>query len=346
MGDSCGSLTKVAADLRQPTYDPPTALQETTTYYWKVVAKNDCGSTEGPCWSFTTACDTVAAGDTHTPLADTGNTAGPYAVCATVTDNMGVGAVTLYWNKNGGIVHVRSDDRLGHAEPVLRRHPRPERVGDRYCYYIEATDSSTCAGNTTRSPATGENCFDIIDCRPPAPTNPSPADGATGVSVGASLSWVGALAASGQPLANPHWLVVGSSTTNINEAATALGATVSTTTDFSTASLTGIDVVIFGIDISAGHFTRDAATKAKLAAYVTSGGGLYVELGGDSTYMDYSWVPNYGIVSTSSVAIELISIADPGHPIAAGVTDAGLDNWGTFRAWGLHVHGWIGRGVH
>ena len=69
--------------------------------------------------------------------------------------------------------------------------PGPSAIGDRYCYYIEATDSSTCAPNTARSPATGENCFNIIDCRPPAPTNPSPADGATGVSVDTDLSWAG-----------------------------------------------------------------------------------------------------------------------------------------------------------
>ena len=59
MGPDCGSMTKVASDLNQPTYDPPGSLQEFTTYYWKVVAKNTCGSTDGPCWSFTTEASTI-----------------------------------------------------------------------------------------------------------------------------------------------------------------------------------------------------------------------------------------------------------------------------------------------
>ena len=36
-------------------------------------------------------------------------------------------------------------------------------MGDSYCYYIKATDISAAA-NTTRSPATGENCFNVTTC--------------------------------------------------------------------------------------------------------------------------------------------------------------------------------------
>jgi hypothetical protein len=37
-----------------PTPGPGETLDECTTYYWRVIAKNACGETEGPVWSFTT----------------------------------------------------------------------------------------------------------------------------------------------------------------------------------------------------------------------------------------------------------------------------------------------------
>jgi len=47
------SPTKVA-NVTGSSYDPGT-LDYETLYYWKIVAKNDCGDTEGPIWQFTTA---------------------------------------------------------------------------------------------------------------------------------------------------------------------------------------------------------------------------------------------------------------------------------------------------
>jgi hypothetical protein len=53
LGTSPGSLSLVCADSPVPTCDPG-SLACCTTYYWKVVAKNCCGLTEGPIWSFVT----------------------------------------------------------------------------------------------------------------------------------------------------------------------------------------------------------------------------------------------------------------------------------------------------
>jgi hypothetical protein len=44
----------VRADITQTSGQPPSALNYDTTYYWKVVAKNGSGETEGAVWSFTT----------------------------------------------------------------------------------------------------------------------------------------------------------------------------------------------------------------------------------------------------------------------------------------------------
>lgn len=46
--------TIVRADIPQTSGSPPNALNYATTYYWKVVAKNGSGNTEGAVWSFTT----------------------------------------------------------------------------------------------------------------------------------------------------------------------------------------------------------------------------------------------------------------------------------------------------
>lgn len=46
---------RVLADSVNTVFDPG-ALESTTLYYWRVVAKNCCGQTAGPVWSFSTLC--------------------------------------------------------------------------------------------------------------------------------------------------------------------------------------------------------------------------------------------------------------------------------------------------
>jgi hypothetical protein len=95
----------------------------------------------------------------------------------------------------------------------------------------------------------------------------------------------------------PRILAVGYPPSNVEQAVTSLGGTLVSTFNFFTADLTGIDVVLF-YESSQGYFTTDVATKTKLAAFVSSGGGLYVELGGGFPSLDYSWVPQSGVSST------------------------------------------------
>src|SRR2546422_9732759 len=45
--------TPTATNLRAPRYQPA-VLSYSTTYHWRVVAKNLAGTTSGPTWSFTT----------------------------------------------------------------------------------------------------------------------------------------------------------------------------------------------------------------------------------------------------------------------------------------------------
>jgi len=100
------------------------------------------------------------------------------------------------------------------------------------------------------------------------------------------------------------------------------------TTNFALASLDNVDLLIFKSS-SSGYFVTNSATKTKVSNFVASGGGLYVELGGDYPALDYAWVPSAGIASTfgNTPSSDNIGIAHPPHPIADGVTDVGLDNW-------------------
>jgi hypothetical protein len=131
-------------------------------------------------------------------------------------------------------------------------------------------------------------------------------------------------------LAFPTVLVIGPTTFQIDQAVSALGGTVVTTGDLAAADLTGIDTLVFH-ESSAGSFVIDAAAAAKVTAFVTNGGGLYVELGGGfSAPLDYSWVPHAGIVSTpgNNPFSDNIGIVDSTHPVVAGLTAADLSNWG------------------
>jgi hypothetical protein len=53
LGADESQMELVATDLEEPVFTP-CILDYETTYYWQVVAKNDCGLAAGPIWSFTT----------------------------------------------------------------------------------------------------------------------------------------------------------------------------------------------------------------------------------------------------------------------------------------------------
>ncbi len=55
LGTNPAAMGLVCADLLAPPCDPPGTLAPGMTYYWQVVAKDCCGESAGPVWSFTTA---------------------------------------------------------------------------------------------------------------------------------------------------------------------------------------------------------------------------------------------------------------------------------------------------
>jgi V8-like Glu-specific endopeptidase len=58
----------VVADSPNTFYRPPVDMDSTTLYYWRVVARNCCGQTEGPLWHYTTLCYPNCDGSTIAPI--------------------------------------------------------------------------------------------------------------------------------------------------------------------------------------------------------------------------------------------------------------------------------------
>lgn len=103
-------------------------------------------------YSFDVRADNEAPDIDHTPLSNTGDTTGPYTVSATVTDNTGVGSITLYYHKNSGsdTALVMTAQGSGVYEAQI---PGGTTAGDTISYYIIAVDTSL-SKNTSRSPNT------------------------------------------------------------------------------------------------------------------------------------------------------------------------------------------------
>ncbi|MGC3959474.1 MAG: M36 family metallopeptidase [Verrucomicrobiota bacterium] len=167
-----------------------------------------------------------------------------------------------------------------------------------------------------------------IPLPPAAPFDPVPTNFASRVSVHTQLAWNDSSNSVTTSASAPVWLVVGPTSSVIAAAATTVGATVLSGSNFTSAVFSGVDLLIFR-SASSGYFSPDAATRTKVSDFVAAGGGLYVELGGGYPSLDYSWVPTPGVVSTAGNTpySDSIGIADATHPIATGVTDASLDNW-------------------
>ncbi|MEN6356869.1 MAG: C25 family peptidase propeptide domain-containing protein [Armatimonadota bacterium] len=137
--------------------DIPAKPNGTTIYYYiqavDITGQQAISPSLAPAqpYHFLVRADSTAPAIQHTPLSNTGNTVGPYTVDATVTDNTGVGSVTLYYHKNNG-----SDVALAMADKGSSVYeaqiPGGTAAGDTISYYIAATDTSL-SKNKGRSPS-------------------------------------------------------------------------------------------------------------------------------------------------------------------------------------------------
>lgn len=131
-------------------------------YRVRVVFDGDASVSDSSDGVFSIMVDTVPPVVNHTPLGNTGSLSGPYGVSALVTDQSGVANATLHYSKNGGGFVTMRMIASGITSEYLGIIAGPSVIGDRYCYYIEASDGAATP-NTTRVPASGEYCFNIVD---------------------------------------------------------------------------------------------------------------------------------------------------------------------------------------
>ena len=138
-----------------------------TTVYYYIEAADSTGlsstyPTDAPqsLLSFRVMQDLLPPTIIHTPLVDTADKFGPYVVGATVTDDIGVGNVSLYYCFNGG-AYNHADMTLQSGDLYQASIPGPAQSGDTIGYYITATDASINA-NVSRLPVgTGSYSFGI-----------------------------------------------------------------------------------------------------------------------------------------------------------------------------------------
>lgn len=165
-----------------------TGLAQSNTYLVRVEYASEDSISDVSDAYFTIAVDNTPPTIVHSPMANTKNQAGPYHVCANVTDAYGVESVTLFWSKNRGAFNQVAMQSTAYPNEYCASIPGPSVIGDQYCYYIEAQDSSS-AHNLARDPQLNTYCFEILDCKPAVPADPTPADQSSDASINSILSW-------------------------------------------------------------------------------------------------------------------------------------------------------------
>jgi len=159
------------------------SLSYNTRYYWRVIARNSCGSASGPIWNFTTVSALCTLPGTSSKPSPVHRATG-----------ISASSVTLSWsastNTNSYQIYLGVEPDpplLGTTTTSTTYTVTNLKKNTRYYWKIESR--RTC-GNSNPSPiwyfTTGAdpNCL-----TPGTPSNPTPANGGTGVSTSPTLGW-------------------------------------------------------------------------------------------------------------------------------------------------------------
>ena len=93
-------------------------------------------------------------------------------------------------------------------------------------------------------------------------------------------------------------------------------------------NLSAFQVIYFGPTSNQASVDTYNADSGQIANFVAGGGGLVVE----PEYLvsgAFSFVPNGSLIGSISQFGDSVHITDPSNPVMAGLTDAGLSNWGS-----------------
>ncbi|MBW2171800.1 MAG: DUF2341 domain-containing protein, partial [Deltaproteobacteria bacterium] len=167
-------VTQVASDITSSNHTLPT-LSYNTQYFWKIVAKNACDTTDGPVWDLTTC--PPAPGTPGTPSPVNGATGVSVDADLDWADCSDTDSYDVYFSTSSTPPLVGNTAVSSYALGTLLYETT---------YYWKIVAKNDC-GNTAATvwSFTTESC-------PPAPgtpSTPSPVNGATGVSIDADLDW-------------------------------------------------------------------------------------------------------------------------------------------------------------
>ena len=101
-----------------------------------------------------------------------------------------------------------------------------------------------------------------------------------------------------------------------------------TVDQFATQSLNGFDILYVDPDARDSSILQSRA--ADVAAFVSAGGGLITDDGGNYDAPDFSWTPHGADLAWVVEHQEIVSLTAAGmvHPVTAGLSNAGLSYWG------------------
>ncbi|MEN6627406.1 MAG: fibronectin type III domain-containing protein [Candidatus Sumerlaeia bacterium] len=155
----------------------PGALDYDTTYYWRVVAHNHLGDTDGPVWSFRTRKMPLPGMPTDPSPADqTPST--PLAPVLTWTP----GALSATFS-------IKLDTNNPPTKQII------SGLTSAYCTCAPLSPGTTYYWQVTTTNVTGSTAGPVWSFRtqgpPNTPLNPSPTDGATSASINSVLQWTG-----------------------------------------------------------------------------------------------------------------------------------------------------------
>ncbi len=174
-------------DFRGSTSDSNWALPTlhySTQYYWRIVAKNDCGNSyEGPTWEFTTRSDPCPAiGATGSPNPTNGETGVSVTADLSWASSSNADRYDVYFGTDST---PDAGEWLGNTAGSDWSLPTLDHST---IYYWKIVAKNDC-GNSNEGPTwefttRGEPCPTVG-----APGGPHPLDGATGVSIDTDLDW-------------------------------------------------------------------------------------------------------------------------------------------------------------
>ena len=152
----------------------PSSLSYGTTYYWKIVAKNDCGgSATGSVWSFTTVCATLGTPSSPSPS----NGATGVSTSSTLSwSSTNASSYDVYFGTVADPPRVTTTTSASYSPSSLNNNTK---------YYWKIVAKNGC-GNSSTGPVWS---FTTACGTPGAPSLSAPLNGATGISMNPTLSW-------------------------------------------------------------------------------------------------------------------------------------------------------------